>query len=74
MREPKKVNEFIYFALRNKKLLIGFSIILIFLFLGLIGPLLMNPSHTQIHLAPNHHPPNIGLELHFLGRMFFHSL
>lgn len=40
MKEPKKKNEFLYFALRNKKLTVGFSIILLFLILALIGPLL----------------------------------
>ncbi len=40
MSEQKKKNEFIYFAFRNKKLLVGLAIILIFLVLGLIGPFL----------------------------------
>jgi peptide/nickel transport system permease protein len=40
MKTPKKKNEFLYFALRNKKLRIGLTIILIFLALALIGPLL----------------------------------
>jgi peptide/nickel transport system permease protein len=40
MNDQKKKNEFLYFALRNKKLMIGFSIILLFLLLGLFGPLL----------------------------------
>jgi peptide/nickel transport system permease protein len=40
MNGQKKKNELLYFALRNKKLLIGLSIILFFLVLGLVGPLL----------------------------------
>jgi peptide/nickel transport system permease protein len=40
MKSQKKKNEFLFFSLRNKKLLVGFSIIFIFLLLGLIGPLL----------------------------------
>jgi len=40
MNAPKKKNEALYFALRNKKLLAGFSIILVFLLLGLVGPAL----------------------------------
>jgi len=39
MKKPKKINEFIYFGLKNKKLLVGFSIILFFLLLALVGPL-----------------------------------
>ncbi len=39
MKDQKKKNEFLYFALRNKKLLVGLAIILLFLVLGLIGPL-----------------------------------
>lgn len=35
-----KKNEFLYFALRNKKLVIGLTIILLFLLLALFGPLL----------------------------------
>ncbi len=40
MMEQKKKNEFLYFALKNKKFLIGISIILFFLLLTAIGPLL----------------------------------
>jgi peptide/nickel transport system permease protein len=36
--KQKAKNEFLYFALRNWKVLLGFSIILIFLLLALIGP------------------------------------
>jgi peptide/nickel transport system permease protein len=40
MKKQKKKNEFLYFALRNKKLLIGLSIILLFVVLAFIGPML----------------------------------
>jgi peptide/nickel transport system permease protein len=40
MKNQKKKNEFLYFALRNNKLLVGLSIILIFLVLALFGPVL----------------------------------
>jgi peptide/nickel transport system permease protein len=38
MNEDKKINEFLYFALRNTKLKIGLSIVLFFLILSFIGP------------------------------------
>ena len=40
MNKPKKKNEFLYFALKNKKVLLGLSIILLFLVMGFIGPLI----------------------------------
>jgi peptide/nickel transport system permease protein len=40
MMEQKKKNEFLYFALKNKKFLIGSSLILFFLLLTFIGPFL----------------------------------
>jgi len=40
MKKPKKKNEFLYFALRNKKLQVGLTILLLFLVLSLIGPTL----------------------------------
>jgi peptide/nickel transport system permease protein len=39
MSEAKKINEFLYFALRNKKLQIGLIIVLFFLILTFIGPM-----------------------------------
>jgi peptide/nickel transport system permease protein len=38
MNSLKKTNEFLYFALKNKKVLLGLSIILLFLVLGFLGP------------------------------------
>jgi peptide/nickel transport system permease protein len=39
MSEEKKINEFLYFAFRNKKLQIGLIIVLFFLILSFIGPI-----------------------------------
>ncbi|MEW6241859.1 MAG: ABC transporter permease [Chloroflexota bacterium] len=40
MKAQTKKNELLYFALRNKKLQVGLTIILLFLVLGWVGPLL----------------------------------
>ena len=40
MKTQKKKNEFLYFALRNKKLRLGLTIILIFVVLAIVGPFL----------------------------------
>jgi len=40
MKKDKKINEFLYFALRNKKLRVGLIIVLFFLVLAFIGPML----------------------------------
>lgn len=42
MKKPKKKNEFLYFALRNTKLLIGLAIMLFFIALAVLGPLLVH--------------------------------
>jgi peptide/nickel transport system permease protein len=42
MKNQKKKNEFLYFALRNKKLQVGLSIVFLFLVLALIGPMLVH--------------------------------
>ncbi len=55
MKNQKKKNEFLFFALRNNKLLVGLSIIFLFLLLALFGPMLahnkpfayVNPSGAQ---------------------------
>lgn len=51
MKESRKKNEFFYFALRNNKLMVGFSIILLFLILTFIGPLL-NKNDPFAYLNP----------------------
>ncbi len=38
MKTQKKKNEFLYFALRNNKLLVGLAVILVFFVLALVGP------------------------------------
>jgi peptide/nickel transport system permease protein len=40
MTKPKKKSEFLYFALRNKKLQVGLIIVLLFVVLSFIGPML----------------------------------
>jgi len=40
LKKPKKINEFLYFALRNNKLKVGLVVVLFFLLLAFIGPLL----------------------------------
>lgn len=37
--KPRRIkNEFLYFALRNRKLRLGVSIVLVFVFLAVVGP------------------------------------
>ncbi len=66
--KPKKKNEFLYFALRNRKLRIGLAIILFFLLLALFGPLL-------IHNAPFDYVNPMGAEppssQYWFGTTFF---
>jgi len=40
MTKPKKINEFLYFALRNKKLRLSLIVLLFFILLAIFGPLL----------------------------------
>lgn len=55
MMKLKKRSEFVYFALRNTKLRVGLTVVLVFLVLSLIGPLLthnapydyVNPAGAQ---------------------------
>jgi len=68
MKKKAKKNEFLYFALRNKKLLIGFSIILIFLVLSVLGPSLAKnkPFDYANPLGPQ--PPSAQ---YWFGTTFF---
>ncbi len=68
MKKKAKKNEFLYFALRNKKLLIGFSIILIFLVLSVLGPCLAKnkPFDYANPLGPQ--PPSAQ---YWFGTTFF---
>jgi len=55
--KPKKVNEFIYFALRNTKLKVGLSVVLFFLLLTFIGPL-FTKYEWSAYSGPMSHPPS----------------
>jgi peptide/nickel transport system permease protein len=50
MKKDKKINELLYFALRNKKLRVGLIIVLFFLVLSFIGPALThNKPFAYVH-------------------------
>lgn len=56
--QPKKVrSEFLYFALRNRKLRVGLGILLFFLLFAIIGPLLTKYDPNQ-YVGPPAHPPS----------------
>ncbi len=57
MTKTKKKNEFLYFALRNTKLRIGLSVILIFVVLTILGPLLTDYSPDD-YVGPPSAAPN----------------
>jgi len=57
-KEPKKINEFLYFALRNTKLKVGLSIVLLFLLLTLIGPLFTNYELNAFSAGSLSSPPS----------------
>jgi len=57
MTKTKKKNEFLYFALRNTKLRVGLSVILIFVILTFIGPLLTDYSPDD-YVGPPSAAPN----------------
>jgi peptide/nickel transport system permease protein len=52
-----KKNEILYFALRNNKLKIGFSVLLFFIILALIGPLLTGYPPLE-YIGPPSAPPS----------------
>lgn len=56
--KPKKINEFIYFALRNTKLKIGLGVILFFLLIAIIGPLLTD-FKWNAYVGPMSEPPSL---------------
>src|SRR5271157_1102071 len=68
MNNPKKTNEFVYFALKNKKVLLGFSIILIFVLLGLIGPMINHNKPLDYGDPTGAHPPSAD---YWFGTTFF---
>jgi peptide/nickel transport system permease protein len=68
MKTAKKKNESLYFALRNKKLLVGLVVVLFFLLLAVAGPLLVHndPFDFVNPLGPQ--PPS---SEYWLGTTFF---
>jgi len=56
--KPKKINEFLYFALRNNKLKIGLVIVLFFLLLTIIGPFLTDYELNAFSAGPLSNPPS----------------
>ena len=54
--KTKKKNEFLYFALRNNKLRIGLSVLVLFIFLTLVGPKLTPYDPTDFVGPPGQSP------------------
>jgi len=68
MNTPKKTNEFLYFALKNKKVVAGLAVVLIFLLLGIVGPLI-NHNDPFAYVDPTGaHPPS---STYWFGTTFF---
>jgi peptide/nickel transport system permease protein len=58
MTKPKKkINEILYFALSNKRLRVGLTVILLFLILAFVGPLLTHYKWDD-YVGPVYHPPS----------------
>jgi peptide/nickel transport system permease protein len=68
MNKTKKTNEFLYFALKNKKVLLGLSIILLFLVMGFIGPLVDQNRPLDYVDPTGAHPPSAN---YWFGTTFF---
>lgn len=68
MKPQKKKNEFLFFTLRNKKLLVGLAIILIFLTLALIGPWLTDHEPFAYANPLGAEPPS---SRYWFGTTFF---
>jgi peptide/nickel transport system permease protein len=73
MKKPKKINELLYFALRNKKLRVGLSIVLLFLVLAIIGPVLVeNEPFAYVNpLGPQPPSPKYWFGTTFFGQDVF---
>ncbi|MEN3043272.1 MAG: ABC transporter permease [Fervidobacterium sp.] len=52
------MNEMLFFAFRNKKLRIGLSIVLFFVFLGLFGPLISKYKDPLEYVGTGYQPPS----------------
>jgi len=57
MKKPKKINEFLYFALRNNKLRVGLTVVLFFLVLTIVGPMLTDYLPND-YVGPRAQPPS----------------
>jgi peptide/nickel transport system permease protein len=57
MATSKKKNEFLYFALRNNKLKIGFAVLMFFIVLTFVGPLLTDYEPLD-YIGPIAVPPS----------------
>lgn len=58
MTKPKKkINEILYFALNNKRLRVGLTVVLFFLILAFVGPLLTH-YEWDAYVGPVYHPPS----------------
>ncbi len=68
MTKPKKKSEFLYFALRNKKLQVGLIIVLLFLVLSLIGPMLTHNKPFAYVNPGGAEPPS---SKYWFGTTFF---
>jgi peptide/nickel transport system permease protein len=66
--KAKKKNDFLYFALRNRKLLVGFAVVLLFLLLAVIGPLLVKNDPFDFVNPLGSQPPSAK---YWFGTTFF---
>src|ERR671914_398605 len=53
---PRARNEVLYFALRNRKLVIGLSVVLLFLVLAIVGPWLTDADPFEFGYPPGEAP------------------
>jgi peptide/nickel transport system permease protein len=68
MIKQKKKNEFLYFALGNKKLLVGLTIIILFLLLAVFGPMLAQNKPFAYANPAGAEPPS---SKYWFGTTFF---
>jgi peptide/nickel transport system permease protein len=66
-KEISNTKEILYFAFKNKKLIIGICLFLFFLLLGVFGPYLTQYGPMD-YAGPGYHPPN---SEYWLGTTFF---
>ncbi|GAB6089814.1 ABC transporter permease [Spirochaeta dissipatitropha] len=64
----KKKNEILYFALRNGKVRVGMTVILLFLLLAIVGPMLTQFDDPYDYVAPQRQPPSSEF---WMGTTFF---